>query len=179
MLKAWRRSRIFRSRISGASFGNRPGVLAMQKAAFAGELDAIIVADLTRLSRNSADLPKFLERMRFRKIRVIGGLDRLTRTCAYRECRRDCPASCRTNTARLSASGCTWRSIHSPRILSRRALKRLATPASRSHPRTGKARARDLPEDRRRRHPQSGRIRFQRPRDPLTRRDLEARFAQE
>jgi len=61
--------------ISGASFGNRPGVNALQKAAFAGELDVILIADLTRLSRNSADLPKFLERMRFRKIRVIGVLD--------------------------------------------------------------------------------------------------------
>jgi site-specific DNA recombinase len=61
--------------ISGASFGNRPGVNALQKSAFAGELDVILVADLTRLSRNSADLPKFLERMRFRKIRVVGVLD--------------------------------------------------------------------------------------------------------
>jgi len=62
--------------ISGASFGNRPGVAQLQRAAFAGEIDVILIADLTRLSRNSADLPKFLERMRFRKIRVIGVLDR-------------------------------------------------------------------------------------------------------
>lgn len=62
--------------ISGASFGNRPGVIQLQKAAFAGEIDVIVIADLTRLSRNSADLPKFLERMRFRGVRVIGVLDR-------------------------------------------------------------------------------------------------------
>ncbi|HEY4969970.1 MAG TPA: recombinase family protein [Steroidobacteraceae bacterium] len=62
--------------ISGASFGNRPGVTQLQKAAFAGEIDVIIIADLTRLSRNSADLPKFLERVRFRGVRVIGVLDR-------------------------------------------------------------------------------------------------------
>jgi DNA invertase Pin-like site-specific DNA recombinase len=61
--------------ISGASFGNRPGVNQLQRAAFAGEIDLILIADLTRLSRNSADLPKFLERMRFRKIRVVGVLD--------------------------------------------------------------------------------------------------------
>lgn len=61
--------------ISGASFGNRPGVNELQKAAFAGDIEVILVADLTRLSRNSADLPKFLERMRFRKVRVVGVLD--------------------------------------------------------------------------------------------------------
>lgn len=62
--------------ISGASFGNRPGVTQLQRAAFAGEIDVILIADLTRLSRNSADLPKFLERVRFRGVRVIGVLDR-------------------------------------------------------------------------------------------------------
>jgi DNA invertase Pin-like site-specific DNA recombinase len=61
--------------ISGAAFGNRPGIKDLQRAAFAGEIDVILIADLTRMSRQSADLLKFLERVRFRKIRVIGVLD--------------------------------------------------------------------------------------------------------
>lgn len=61
--------------ISGAAFANRPAVVALQAGAVAGEFDVILVADLTRLSRNNADLAKFLERMRFRKIRVVGVLD--------------------------------------------------------------------------------------------------------
>lgn len=62
--------------ISGAAFGNRPGVRALERAAFAREIDVILIADLTRLSRSSADLAKFLERLRFRGVRVIGVIDR-------------------------------------------------------------------------------------------------------
>ena len=38
--------------ISGAALGNRPGVLSLQESAFAGRIDAVLVTDLSRLSRS-------------------------------------------------------------------------------------------------------------------------------
>lgn len=61
--------------ISGAALGNRPGVRAIQLAAIAGEIDAIVVTDLTRLSRSQGDLLKFIERLKFRRVEVIGVQD--------------------------------------------------------------------------------------------------------
>lgn len=61
---------------SGAAEGNRPGMRELQRRALAGEFDVVLFADLTRMSRQSADLLKFLERMRFRRVHVIGVLDR-------------------------------------------------------------------------------------------------------
>lgn len=46
--------------ISGAALGNRPGVLALQDAALARRIDAIVVTDLTRLSRSQGDLSKMI-----------------------------------------------------------------------------------------------------------------------
>lgn len=69
--------------ISGAAFGNRPGAQALEQFALAGGCQIIMVADLTRLSRSSGDLSKFIDRMRFRKVRIIGvqdGYDSLSRT---------------------------------------------------------------------------------------------------
>jgi DNA invertase Pin-like site-specific DNA recombinase len=69
--------------ISGAAFGNRPGAIALEQFALAGECDVILAVDLTRLSRSSGDLSKFLDRMRFRKVRVLGvqdGYDSHSRT---------------------------------------------------------------------------------------------------
>ena len=69
--------------ISGASFGNRPGAKALEQFALAGQCNVILVTDLTRLSRSSGDLSKFIDRMRFRKVRIIGvqdGYDSLSRT---------------------------------------------------------------------------------------------------
>lgn len=69
--------------ISGASFGNRPGGQALEQHALAGNCNVILVTDLTRLSRSSGDLSKFIDRMRFRKVRVIGvqdGYDSTSRT---------------------------------------------------------------------------------------------------
>lgn len=58
--------------ISGAAFGNRPGVLAA--LAMLGRGDVLLVADLSRLSR-SQDLAPLMERLRFRGAKVIGVLD--------------------------------------------------------------------------------------------------------
>lgn len=69
--------------ISGAALGNRPGFKDMERFALEGNCKVILVVDLTRLSRNSGDLSKFLERMRFNSVRVIGvqdGFDSESRT---------------------------------------------------------------------------------------------------
>lgn len=69
--------------ISGAAFGNRPGAQALEQFALAGNCNVILVTDLTRLSRSSGDLSKFIDRMRFRKVRIVGvqdGYDSLSRT---------------------------------------------------------------------------------------------------
>jgi site-specific DNA recombinase len=58
--------------ISGAAFGNRPGVLRLFETACAG--DVVLVADLSRLAR-SQDLAPTIERLRFKGVRVIGVLD--------------------------------------------------------------------------------------------------------
>lgn len=61
--------------ISGAAIGNRPGLNAMLAAAERGDFDALIVTDLSRLSRSQADLPRLIERLAFRGVRVIGVQD--------------------------------------------------------------------------------------------------------
>ena len=58
--------------ISGAAFGNRPGVLAVLPQL--GRGDVLLVADLSRLSR-SQELAPLLDRVRYRGARVIGVLD--------------------------------------------------------------------------------------------------------
>jgi DNA invertase Pin-like site-specific DNA recombinase len=69
--------------ISGASFGNRPGAQALEQFALGGGCVVILVTDLTRLSRSSGDLSKFIDRMRFRRVRIVGvqdGYDSTSRT---------------------------------------------------------------------------------------------------
>jgi site-specific DNA recombinase len=69
--------------ISGAAFGNRPGAQALEQFALAGGCNVIVAVDLTRLSRNLGELTQFLERMHFRKVRVLGaqdGYDSLSRS---------------------------------------------------------------------------------------------------
>lgn len=61
--------------ISGAALGNRPGVLKLQQAAFAGRVDAVLVTDLSRLSRSQGDLSKMIDRFVAKGIRVIGVQD--------------------------------------------------------------------------------------------------------
>lgn len=61
--------------ISGAAIGNRPGVKSMQEAALAGEFDALLVTDLTRLSRSNGDLSKMIDRLTAKGLRVIGVQD--------------------------------------------------------------------------------------------------------
>jgi DNA invertase Pin-like site-specific DNA recombinase len=61
--------------ISGAALGNRPGVRELEQAALGGALDVVLVTDLTRLSRSQGDLLKFIERLRFRHVAVIGVQD--------------------------------------------------------------------------------------------------------
>jgi DNA invertase Pin-like site-specific DNA recombinase len=57
--------------ISGAAIGNRPGL----QAALAAAVDVLVVMDLTRLSRSQADLPKLIDRLVHRGVRVIGVQD--------------------------------------------------------------------------------------------------------
>ncbi len=61
--------------ISGAAMGNRPGLLKMQEASLRRAFDTLLVADLSRLSRNQGDLPKIIERLTSKKIRVVGVQD--------------------------------------------------------------------------------------------------------
>jgi site-specific DNA recombinase len=61
--------------ISGAALGNRPGVLALQEAALAGRVDVLLVMDLSRLSRSQADLPKLIDRLIAKAVRVVGVQD--------------------------------------------------------------------------------------------------------
>jgi len=61
--------------ISGAALGNRPGVLRLQEAAFARRFDAVLVTDLSRLSRSQGDLSKMIDRLVAKGIRVIGVRD--------------------------------------------------------------------------------------------------------
>lgn len=58
--------------ISGAATGNRPGLRCLLETVETG--DVIIIADLTRLSR-SQELAPMLDRLRFKRVRVLGVLD--------------------------------------------------------------------------------------------------------
>jgi site-specific DNA recombinase len=58
--------------ISGGALGNRPAVLTLLEAAMARRFDALLVVDLTRLSRSIADLSKIIDRLSARGIRVVG-----------------------------------------------------------------------------------------------------------
>jgi site-specific DNA recombinase len=57
--------------ISGAAVGNRPGLTSLLGA----RVGVVVVMDLTRLSRSQADLPKIIDRLVHRGIRVIGVQD--------------------------------------------------------------------------------------------------------
>ena len=61
--------------ISGAALGNRPGARKLMETALAGQLEVVIVADLSRLSRSMADLPKMIDRLVVRDVNVIGVQD--------------------------------------------------------------------------------------------------------
>lgn len=61
--------------ISGASLGNRPGAQRLEQAGIDGEFEAVLVTDLSRLSRNQGDLSKLIERLRFRGVRIVGVQD--------------------------------------------------------------------------------------------------------
>jgi DNA invertase Pin-like site-specific DNA recombinase len=61
--------------ISGAALGNRPGVLMLQEGALAGRFDAVVVMDLSRLSRSQGDLSKMIDRLTAKGVRVIGVQD--------------------------------------------------------------------------------------------------------
>jgi len=54
--------------ISGAAIGNRPGL----QAALGAAIDVLVVMELTRLSRSQADLPKIIDRLVHRGVRVVG-----------------------------------------------------------------------------------------------------------
>lgn len=58
--------------ISGAAIGNRPGFNAMMASALRGEIDVLLVMELSRLSRSAGDLNKTIDRLTFRGVRVIG-----------------------------------------------------------------------------------------------------------
>jgi site-specific DNA recombinase len=61
--------------ISGAAMGNRPGVLMLQEGALARRFDAVVVTDLSRLSRSQGDLSKMIDRLTAKGVRVIGVQD--------------------------------------------------------------------------------------------------------
>jgi site-specific DNA recombinase len=61
--------------ISGAALGNRPGVLMLQEGALAGRFDAVVVMDLSRLSRSQGDLSKMIDRLTAKGVRIIGVQD--------------------------------------------------------------------------------------------------------
>ena len=57
--------------ISGAAIGNRPGLQAL----LAATVDVVTIMDLTRLSRSQADLPKIIDRLVHRGVRIVGVQD--------------------------------------------------------------------------------------------------------
>jgi site-specific DNA recombinase len=61
--------------ISGAALGNRPGVLKLREGALARRFDAVLVTDLSRLSRSNGDLSTLIDRLVNKNIRVIGVQD--------------------------------------------------------------------------------------------------------
>lgn len=61
--------------ISGAAIGNRPSVIRMREAALARRFDVLLVMDLSRLSRSQADLPKLIDQLAAKGVRVIGVQD--------------------------------------------------------------------------------------------------------
>ena len=68
--------------VSGAALGNRPGILKLQEAAFAGRFNVVLVTDLSRLSRSQGDLSKMIDRLVAKGARVVGvqdGYDSLRR----------------------------------------------------------------------------------------------------
>lgn len=74
--QGWQVEELFEDQgISGAAMGNRPGVLKLQQKAFAGAFTAVLVTDLTRLSRSQGDLSKLIDRLTARGVRVIGVQD--------------------------------------------------------------------------------------------------------
>lgn len=58
--------------ISGAAIGNRPGFNTMMDATMRGEINILLVVELSRLSRSAGDLNKTIDRLTFRGVRVIG-----------------------------------------------------------------------------------------------------------
>jgi site-specific DNA recombinase len=61
--------------ISGAALGNRPGALKMMESALARSFDALLVMDLSRLSRSNGDLAKMIDRLVAKSVRVVGVQD--------------------------------------------------------------------------------------------------------
>lgn len=61
--------------ISGAAIGNRPSVIRMREAALARRFDVLLVMDLSRLSRSQADLPKLIDQLLAKGVRVVGVQD--------------------------------------------------------------------------------------------------------
>ena len=61
--------------ISGAALGNRPGATAMMEAALTRSFDVLLVMDLSRLSRSQADLPKMIDRLVAKGVRIVGVQD--------------------------------------------------------------------------------------------------------
>jgi len=61
--------------ISGAAVGNRPALAALERAVLDRRVEVVLVADLSRLSRSQSDLPRIIERWRFRGVRTVGVLD--------------------------------------------------------------------------------------------------------
>ena len=57
--------------ISGASIHNRPGLQALLKSAKDGQLDAIVMEDFNRFSRNAGDLLKLHEQLTLHQVRLI------------------------------------------------------------------------------------------------------------
>src|SRR5262249_10111157 len=61
--------------ISGAAIGNRPDFQRMMAAGLVREFDVLYVMELTRIARSQADLPKSVDRLTHRGVRVIGVQD--------------------------------------------------------------------------------------------------------
>ncbi|MGH6978623.1 MAG: recombinase family protein, partial [Brevundimonas sp.] len=56
--------------ISGASIANRPGFLAMERAAKGGAFNVVICEALDRLSRSQADIAAIFEDLRFHGVAI-------------------------------------------------------------------------------------------------------------
>ena len=73
--EGWQLTKHFQDEAISGSVADRPGYLAMHKAAVAREFDVLVVDDLSRLSRDQVENERSIRRLEFGGVRVVGVSD--------------------------------------------------------------------------------------------------------